>query len=40
MDLIDPVTVKIKLLIPEIWRRGLNWDTKTPYNLPPEWNIC
>ena len=30
---------KIKLTIPELWRRGLNWDSKIPDNLLREWNI-
>ena len=39
LDLIDPAVVKIKLLIQELWRRGLNWDTKIPDDLLQEWNI-
>ena len=38
LELIDPVNCKIKLIIPELWRRGLNQDTKIPDNLR-EWNI-
>ena len=39
LDLIDPVTVKIKLLIQGLWRRRLNWDTKIPDELIREWNM-
>ena len=33
LELIDPVNCKIKLTIPELWRRGLNWDTNVHNNL-------
>ena len=38
MNLIDPIIIKIKLLIQELWRRGLNWDTKIPDDLLRDWN--
>ena len=39
MGLIAPVIVKIKLLIQELWKRGLDWDTKIPDDLLRQWDI-
>ena len=39
MSLIAPTIVKIKLLIQELWRRGLDWDNKIPDDLLRQWNI-
>ena len=39
MSLIAPINVKIKLLIQELGKRGLNWDNKFPDNLLRQWNI-
>ena len=39
LDLKDPVIVKIKLSVQELWRRGLNWDIKVPDDLLRKWNI-
>ena len=39
MSLIAPMIVKIKLLIQELWRRGLDWDNKIPDDLLRQWNI-
>ena len=39
MGLIAPVIVRIKLLIQEIWRRGLDRDTKIPDDFLKQWNI-
>ena len=39
MSLIAPINVKIKLLIQELWKRGLNWDNKFPDNLLRQWNV-
>ena len=39
MGLIASVIVEIKLLIRELWRRRLDWDTKIPDDLLRQWNI-
>ena len=40
LDLMDLVIIKIKLLIQELWRGKLNWDTEIPDYLLREWNSC
>ena len=39
LDLKNSVIVKIKLSVQELWRRGLDWNTKIPDDLLREWNI-
>ena len=39
LDLKNLVIVKIKLSVQELWRRGLDWNTKIPDELLREWNI-
>ena len=39
LGLIAPVIVNIELLVQELWRKELDWDTKIPDDLLRQWNI-
>jgi hypothetical protein len=38
LGLIAPVTVRARILIQELWRRNLSWDTPIPANLQQKWS--
>ena len=38
LALITPLTVRARILIQELWRRNLSWDTPIPANLQQKWS--